>query len=90
MLIDFYYKQLNHFLQLAGRIEANPEKYLQFDSVSEFYQSAWLHEFPRGTHWYVSGLDDGAEEFDVVIYYRDACLQLSCGAEVSAKLIRKH
>jgi len=37
MLIDFRQAQLDKFLQLATKIMENPQHYLQFDSVSDFY-----------------------------------------------------
>jgi hypothetical protein len=58
--------------------------------VADFYQASWLGEFPAGTIWYVSGLDDGADEFEVLIEYRELQLKLSCGAQRSARIVRKH
>lgn len=69
MIIDFQQAQLQKFMALAMKIEAQPELYVQFDSVSDFYKADWLQDFPNGTTWYVSGLDDGADEFHVVIDY---------------------
>ena len=90
MIIDFQQAQLQKFIAFAKRIEAEPELYLQFDSVSDFYKVDWLQEFPSGTQYYVSGLDDGADEFDIVICYGNAQLQISCGqAQRSAKLCVK-
>ncbi|CAM9161297.1 MULTISPECIES: hypothetical protein [Acinetobacter] len=87
MIIDFQQAQLQKFMALAMKIEAQPELYVQFDSVSDFYKADWLQDFPNGTTWYVSGLDDGADEFHVVIDYATAQLQISCGqTQLSAKL----
>lgn len=61
MLIDFTQYQLRRFDELAARIQAEPEKYLNFDSVSDFYKATWLQDFPQGTTWTATGLDDGAE-----------------------------
>jgi len=91
MIIDFQQAQLQKFMALAMKIEAEPELYLQFDSVSDFYKVAWLQDFPPGTQYYVSGLDDGADEFHAVISYGDAQLKISCGqVQRSAKLCGKH
>ena len=59
MLIDFHQAQLQKFMALATQVEAEPEHYLQFDSVSDFYKASWLKKFPAGTVWYASGLDEG-------------------------------
>lgn len=45
MLIDFTQYQLCRFDELAARIQAEPEKYLNFDSVSDFYKATWLQDF---------------------------------------------
>lgn len=91
MIIDFHQAKLQKFIAQAMKIEAEPEQYLQFDSVSDFYKADWLQAFPVGTEYYVSGLDDGADEFHAVIYYGEAQLQISCGqAQLSVKLCCKH
>lgn len=36
MLIDFRQAQLGLFIELARKIQAQPQQYLQFDSVSDF------------------------------------------------------
>lgn len=71
MLIDFIQYQQQQFDEVASRIMADPEQYIDFDSVSDFYKAKWLDDFPKGTTWSAKGLDDGAEEFDAVIEYRD-------------------
>ncbi|MBJ9986399.1 hypothetical protein IAE19_13250 [Acinetobacter sp. S40] len=58
------------FDQLAEKICQTPEHYLDFDSVSDVYKAKWLNDFPQGTTWAVSGLDDGAEEFCIIIQYK--------------------
>ncbi|MEQ1445818.1 hypothetical protein ABLT89_02515 [Acinetobacter schindleri] len=90
MLIDFRQAQLGLFIELAWKIQAQPQQYLQFDSVSDFYKASWLKKFPAGTVWYASGLDDGAEEFHAVIEYCEVQLLLSCGPCISAKIAWKH
>lgn len=39
MIIDFQQTQLQKFMALAMKIEAQPELYVQFDSVSDFYKA---------------------------------------------------
>ena len=68
-LIDFKQAQLKHVDLLALDILAYPERYLQFDSIADFYQAQWLDDFPKGTTWCSTGLDDGAEHFYAVIEY---------------------
>ena len=70
MLIDLVKIQSDKFDEMALKIEANPEHYLDFDSVADFYKAKWLDEFPKGTTWIASGLDDGAEEFYAKMIYK--------------------
>jgi hypothetical protein len=51
MLIDFVQIQKQKFEDLAQNIVDRPEKYLDFDSVSDFYKAQWLNDFPQGTTW---------------------------------------
>ena len=53
MLIDFVQHQFTQFDEMAARIQATPEKYINFDSVSDFYKAKWLNDFPKGTTWSV-------------------------------------
>lgn len=76
MIIDFIEIQKQKFDGIVQRIMAEPEKYLDFDSISDFYKSTWLDQLPKGTTWTVSGLDDGAEEFDIYIEYRNHYLSI--------------
>ncbi|OTG83797.1 hypothetical protein [Acinetobacter sp. ANC 4648] len=76
MLIDFIKYQLQQFDNLASRILPEPEKYVQFDSVSDFYKEPWLDDFPQGTTWAATGLDDGAEEFYAIIRYKNHYLEI--------------
>ncbi|OTG65555.1 hypothetical protein [Acinetobacter silvestris] len=76
MLIDFIEYQQQQFDEMASRILAEPEKYLQFDSVSDFYKAQWLDDFPQGTVWIATGLDDGAEQFDAIIRYKNHYLEI--------------
>ena len=86
MLIDFRQAQLGLFIELAWKIQAQPQQYLQFDSVSDFYKATWLNNFPKGTTWYTSGLDDGADEFDICIEYRDIYLIIEYTSQLKITL----
>ena len=76
MIIDFIQIQKLKFDQYAQKIMAKPECFLDFDSVSDFYKSVWLNDFPMATTWSVSGLDDGAEQFYISIQYKNQYLNL--------------
>ncbi|WP_038345305.1 hypothetical protein [Acinetobacter sp. A47] len=90
MLLSLEAFKQQKFDQLAARIMANPEAYLDFDSVADFYQATWLDEFPQGTTWSATGLDDGAEQFYAMIEYKDHYLYISCLHSVTVKLGRRH
>lgn len=83
-IIDFKAMQKHNFKVLALKIVQAPEQYLQFDNVADFYQASWLQEFPQGTHYCATGLDDGAEAFYARIEYDNYCLYVSCGVYNSA------
>ena len=83
MIINFLEVQLNKFDTLAKRIQNNPEEYIDFDSVSDFYKVKWLSEFPKGTIWTATGLDDGAEEFYALIEYKNHFLKIHQTPELS-------
>lgn len=63
MLLNLEAFKQQKFDQVAAKIMADPDQYLGFDSVSDFYKAEWLDEFPQGTTWSATGLDDGAEQF---------------------------
>lgn len=89
MILDFNQLQLEKFDQLAQKILQLPNIYLQFESVADFYQSAWLDEFPKGTTWTCTGLDDGAEQFYAVIIFKNRrlCIDLHENITVNLKII---
>jgi len=68
------YKQ-QQFDQIAEKIMAEPEKYCEFNSVSDFYNAEWLKDFPQGTQVSATGLDDGAEEFYAVVQFKQQYLK---------------
>lgn len=85
MILDMYAHQQAKFERLARKIVADPAAYIDFDSVSDVYKAPWLKDFPQGTQLYVSGLDDGAEQFDIRLEYRNAYLTMSSIAPFHAK-----
>ncbi|KQQ76000.1 hypothetical protein [Acinetobacter sp. Leaf130] len=68
------YKQ-QQFDQIAAKIMAEPEKYCEFNSVSDFYNAEWFKDFPQGTQVSATGLDDGAEEFYTVVQFKQQYLK---------------
>ena len=85
MLIDFVQHQLKQFDEMASRIQAAPEDYINFDSVSDFYKAEWLKDFPKGSIWTATGLDDGAEQFYAIIEYRNHFLSISCCEKIEIR-----
>ncbi|WP_445115193.1 hypothetical protein [Acinetobacter sp. WZC-1] len=83
MLMHLVEYQRQKFDEMAAKIVMRPEDYLNFDSVSDFYKAEWLAEFPQGTHWSVTGLDDGAAEFYVLIEYQHHYLKIHCAEQVT-------
>jgi len=71
--LDIYKQQ--QFDESARKIIAEPEKYLDFSSVSDFYSAVWLKEFPQGSQISATGLDDGAEEFYAVVQFKKQYLK---------------
>ena len=86
-MIDFIAAQLAKFDALAEKIQTHPEYYLAFDSVSDFYKAEWLEEFPKGTTWMCTGLDDGAEDFDAVILFRNRTLNITVSDSVNVRFV---
>lgn len=46
MLLSLEAFKQQKFDQVAAKIMDDPESYLAFESVSDFYKSIWLDEFP--------------------------------------------
>ena len=69
MIINLYQQQAQKFQQLAEKIIAQPALYLAFDSVADFYAASYLAEFPKGSRYFATGSDDGAEQFYARIEY---------------------
>ena len=81
MLIDFQYEQQKKFDVLALEILQHPKQFLNFDSISDFYRAPWLQQFPKGTQWSATGLDDGAEEYCICIEYKVQSLFIDYAAQ---------
>ena len=79
MLLDL---QLHKFDVLVRKLISAPEDYIQFESVSDFYKASWLNDFPQGTTWTVSGLDDGADEFCILITYKNHNLMIDIADKI--------
>jgi len=75
MILNLVIYKQQQFDAMAQKIMAEPEKYLDFSSVSDFYSAVWLKEFPQGTQVSATGLDDGAEEFYAVVHFKGQCLK---------------
>jgi len=71
--LDVYKQQ--QFDQIAAKIMAEPKQYCEFSSVSDFYNAAWLTDFPQGSQISATGLDDGAEEFYAIIQFKKQYLK---------------
>ena len=77
MILNFDQYKKDQFYAVALKLQNNPEKYLNFDSVADFYQADFLTEFPQGTVWTITGLDDGAEEFYAKIEFKNCSMTIS-------------
>lgn len=75
MLLSLEVYKQQQFDAVAQKIMAEPTKYIDFNSVSDFYSAVWLKEFPKGTTVSATGLDDGAEEFYAVVQFKEQCLK---------------
>ncbi|MBJ9722437.1 hypothetical protein I5515_11550 [Acinetobacter calcoaceticus] len=75
MILNLVLYKQQQFDAMAKKIMAEPEKYIDFNSVSDFYSAVWLKEFPKGTTVSTTGLDDGAEEFYAIVQFKEQCLK---------------
>ena len=71
--LDVYKQQ--QFDLIAAKIMAEPAKYIDFSSVSDFYNAGWLKDFPQGSQTSATGLDDGAEEFYAIVQFKQQYLK---------------
>ncbi|CAI3151546.1 hypothetical protein MWMV8_MWMV8_01907 [Acinetobacter calcoaceticus] len=75
MILNLVIYKQQQFDVMAQKIMAEPEKYIDFNSVSDFYNAEWLKDFPQGTQVSATGLDDGAEEFYAVVQFKQQYLK---------------
>ncbi|WPP87601.1 hypothetical protein [Acinetobacter pittii] len=75
MLLSLEVYKQQQFDQMAAKIMAEPKQYCEFNSVSDFYNAAWLNGFPQGTQVSATGLDDGAVEFYAVVQFKHQYLK---------------
>lgn len=80
MVIDF---KVQRFLKLIEDIQKYPYSYLNFDSVADFYQADWVQNLPENAIYYCTGLDDGAEDFHIVIEYEQHYLSISIHEKIT-------
>lgn len=76
-ILDLEAYKMHQFERMAEKIIKNPGYYLDFDSVADFYKAVWLNDFPQGTTFSATGLDDGAECFYAVIEYKQKKINIS-------------
>ncbi|KHO14283.1 hypothetical protein NT90_16785 [Acinetobacter baumannii] len=75
MILNLVIYKQQQFDAVAQKIMAEPAKYIDFNSVSDFYKAAWLKDFPQGTQVSATGLDDGAQEFYAVVQFKQQYLK---------------
>lgn len=75
MILNLVIYKQQQFDVMAQKIIAEPEKYIDFNSVSDFYNAEWLKDFPQGTQVSATGLDGGAEEFYAVVQFKQQYLK---------------
>lgn len=75
MILNLVIYKQQQFDAIAQKIMAEPAKYIEFNSVSDFYNAEWLKDFPQGTQVSATGLDDGAEEFYAVVQFKQQYLK---------------
>ncbi|ONN49818.1 hypothetical protein AC056_09465 [Acinetobacter genomosp. 33YU] len=75
MILNLVIYKQQQFDAVAQKIMAEPTKYIDFNSVSDFYKAAWLKDFPQGTRVSATGLDDGAQEFYAVVQFKQQYLK---------------
>lgn len=88
MILNLVIYKQQQFDQIAAKIMAEPEKYCEFNSVSDFYNAEWLKDFPQGTQMSATGLDDGAEEFYAVVQFKQQYLKFDIKENHSALIFQ--
>ena len=77
MLIDFIAEQHCQFEKIISKVQQAPEVYLAFETVADVYRAQWLKDLPAMCKWYVSGLDDGAEDFNLSVHFQNKIIVFS-------------
>lgn len=85
MIIDFMQIQKLKFDELAQKIMAEPQRFIDFESVSDFYKADWLEALPKGTTWAVSGLDNGSDDFYIYLEFKDRFLSIEVNDKINVK-----
>ena len=85
MILDFEQFKRQKFKDIAIKIREFPNQYLDFETVADFYQASFLSDFPQGTIWTATGLDDGAEQFYAIIEYKDLYIKINKDKNVEVK-----
>lgn len=88
MILNLVIYKQQQFDTAAQKIIAEPAKYIDFNSVSDFYKAAWLKDFPQGSQISATGLDDGAEEFYAVVQFKQQYLKLDIKESLSAMIFK--
>lgn len=88
MILNLVIYKQQQFDVMAQKIIAEPEKYIDFNSVSDFYNAEWLKDFPQGTQVSATGLDDGAEEFYAVVQFKQQYLKFDIKENHSALIFQ--
>lgn len=88
MILNLVIYKQQQFDVMAQKIIAEPEKYIDFNSVSDFYNAAWLKDFPQGSQISATGLDDGAEEFYAVVKFKQQYLKFDIKENHSALIFQ--
>ena len=88
MILNLVIYKQQQFDAIAQKIMAEPAKYIDFNSVSDFYNAEWLKDFPQGTQVSATGLDDGAEEFYAVVQFKQQYLKFDIKENHSALIFQ--
>ncbi|PJG67137.1 hypothetical protein [Acinetobacter seifertii] len=97
MILNLVIYKQQQFDAVAQKIMAEPTKYIDFNSVSDFYKAAWLKDFPLGTQVSATGLDDGAQEFYAVVQFKRQYLKFDikenystlCFQDMNGKIFKR-
>jgi len=88
MILNLVIYKQQQFDLIAAKIMVEPKQYCEFSSVSDFYNAAWLKDFPQGSQISATGLDDGAEEFYAVVQFKQQYLKFDIKESLSALIFQ--